>query len=75
MYSFYVDFHEGALRLTVKKRRGAIYRFLTGQAETTIIEAYLGRSDCINLGGTLINKAAALGMVKQYPEHHHAAEG
>ncbi len=63
MYIFYVDFHEGAIRLTVKKKRSALFRWLTGEVTTTVIEAYMGRSGAIQLGRKLINQAGALGRV------------
>ncbi|MEX2524477.1 MAG: hypothetical protein WD750_05935 [Gammaproteobacteria bacterium] len=53
MYSFYTDIHEGARRLTIRVRRGWLYRLLTGQEETTVAEIYLPRKDCFALSNAL----------------------
>jgi hypothetical protein len=63
MYSFYIDFNEGAIRLTVKARPGWFARWWRGPGERTVIEAYLDRRDCIALGSQLIKQAGRLGRV------------
>jgi hypothetical protein len=64
MYSFYIDFNEGAIRLTVKARPGWFARWLLGPGERTVIEAYLDRRDCIALGSKLLRQAQGLGRVR-----------
>jgi len=63
MYSFNVDFHEGAIRLTVTESRGWLYRLLTGGHATTRREYFFARGGAIQLGRALLKQAAAIGTL------------
>lgn len=63
MYSFNVDFHEGAIRLTVHESRGWWYRLLTGGHATSRREYFFARSGAIQLGRALLNQAAKVGTL------------
>jgi len=63
MYSFFVDFHDGAIRITVWERCGWLRRFLTGQEDRVVAETYLARGQAIKLGGKILNVANSIGRV------------
>jgi hypothetical protein len=63
MYSFNVDFHEGAIRLTITESRGWWYRLLTGGNGISRREYYFARAGAIQVGRALLNQAAALGAM------------
>lgn len=70
MYEFTVDFHEGAIRLTVRERHGGLVgwmlKLLAGREWTRRTEVYMDRSSAIKLGRKLITQAAAVGrLVKE----------
>ncbi len=64
MYSFYVDFHEGAIRVTLKEQCGWLRRTLTGQQTRTVAEAYMDRGQAIQLGSKMLKVANSLGRIK-----------
>lgn len=60
-YTFYVDFHDGAVRVTIKATCSRLRRWLTGQAECTVLETYMDRRYAIKFGQRLFQLASTLG--------------
>lgn len=53
MYSFYIDVHEGRVRITIKEPCGWFRQLLTGQTTRTVAEAYMPRKQAFNLAHSL----------------------